>query len=81
MGSSHNFYWSLFTSVKQVGPFHHLIVDGPLFLFVPENFFVRDNVRIFELRNDWWGFNEMPLCSPLDSSLTTHFKLYTLLVI
>lgn len=28
------------------------------------------------LGKDWWGFSEVPLCSPVDSYVTMHFKLH-----
>lgn len=64
----------------------YLTDDGPLLLFVPEKKDVRDDVRTFAasydfvLRKDWWGFNELPLCYPLDTSLTVYIKLYYLLL-
>jgi hypothetical protein len=64
----------------------YLTDDGPLLLFVHEKKDVREDVRTFAasydfvLRKDWWGFNELHLCYPLDTSLTVYIKLYYLLL-
>lgn len=60
----------------------YLTDDGPLLLFVPEKKDVRDDVRTFAasydfiLHKDWWGFSELPLCSPVNAALTVHTELH-----
>lgn len=60
----------------------YLTNDGPLLLFVTKKENVRDDVRTFSasydfvLQKDWWGFNKLPLCYPLNTSLIVHTKLY-----
>ena len=52
--------------------------DTPLLLFFPEFKTIRDDVKVyaasygFALAKDWWGINDLPLCSPTDTKLTVH---------
>lgn len=77
--------WNIHRSKKIEALFEFIfpyLTDDNLFILFFNRKDLRDNVTTFVasydfvLWKDWWGYNKLQLCSPLDTSLKVHSKLY-----
>lgn len=74
-------YWGIITLHF---PLHITLMMACCFCLSLRKQLVKDNVRTFvasydfSLWKDWWGFNELPLCSPLDTTLTIYTRVYVI---